>query len=234
MVNLTALIVILSLLMPAALWLAQFAQHQQDRRVIVLHRLVALEKRRSELEAALEMLEQLGAEDDILDTLQRALLQDIEKMRELDPQRADLGPAGEAADKRRRRTTGDHEQAAVTSEQELAVLRQRVQRALQLVVQLHQHGSLPRDAVSRTRRGLEVLVARVGINSFMLMARHAIEKANTMRAFACYRKAERLAQYTVLPEAQKRESLDMIEAEKRQLLQRNENDQGLMLLAAAE
>lgn len=234
MVNLTALIVILSLLMPAALWLAQFAQHQQDRRVMVLYRLTALEKRRSELESALEMFEQLGAGEDILDTLQTALLHDLERMRDLDPQRADLGRAIEEAGKRRRRKSGDREQAAVSSEQELAALRQRVQRALQLIVQLHQHGSLPRDSVARARRGLEVLVARVGINSFMLMARHAIEKANTMKAFACYRKAERLAQYTVLPEGQKQESLDMIKAEKQQLLQRNENDQGLMLLAASE
>lgn len=234
MVNLTALIAILSLLMPAALWLAQFAHQQQERRVMVLYRLTALEKRRAELESALDMFEQLGAGEDILDTLQKALVHDLKRMQALDPSRDDLDAAIESAGKRRRRKSGDREQAAVSSEQELAALRHRVQGALQLIVQLQHHDNLPRDAVVRARRGLEILVAQVGINSFVLMARHAIEKANTMKAFSYYRKAERLAQYTSLPEAQKQESLDMIEAEKRQLLQRNESDRGLMLLAAGE
>lgn len=234
MVNLAALIVILTLLMPAALWLAQFAQQQQDRRVMVLYRLTALEKRRGELESALDMFEQLGAGADILDALQKALIQDLKRMQTLDPKRPDLTGAIEAAGKPRRRKPGEQEQAAVSSEHELTALRHRVQGALQLLVPLQQHGTLPRETVTRARRGLEVLVARVGVNSFVLMARHAIDKGNTMKAFSYYRKAERLAQYTVLPDAQKQESLDMIEAEKQQLLQRHENDRGLMLLAAGQ
>lgn len=234
MVNLTALIMILSLLMPAALWLARFALQQQERRVMVLYRLTALEKRRGELESALDMFEQLGAGEDILDTLRKALVHDLKRMQGLDPRRGELAAAIEAAGKRRRRKQGEREQAAVSSEKELTALRQRVQSALQLIVRLQQHGSLPRDAVSRARSGLEVLVARVGINSFVLMARHAIDKGNTMKAFSYYRRAERLAQYTSLPEEQKQESLDMIEAEKQQLLRRHDRDRGLMLLAAGE
>jgi hypothetical protein len=234
MLNLTALIAILSLLIPAALWLAQFARSQQEHRVMVLYRLTALEKRRAQLDSALDMFEQLGAGADILDALQKALIHDLRRMQTLDPGRTGLTAAIEVAGKPRRRKPGEREQAAVNSEQELAALRQRVQGALQLIIPLQQHGGLPRETVTRARRGLEVLVARVGVNSFVLMARHAIDQGNTMKAFSFYRKAERLAQYTSLPEAQKQESLDMIEAEQQQLLQRHENDRGLMLLAGAE
>lgn len=234
MVNLTALIVILSLLMPAALWLAQVARAQQEYRVTVLYRLTAMERRRGELDAALDMFEQLGAGADILDPLQKALIHDLKRMQQLDPQRSDLTAAIEAAGKPRRRKPGEREQAAVNSEQELMALRQRVQGTMKLLLPMQQAGTLPRETVTRARRGLEVLVARVGVNSYVLMARHAIEKSNIMKAFSYYRKAERLAQYTSLPEAQMRESLDMIEAEQQQLLRRHESERGLMLLASGE
>ena len=235
MVDLPVLIVMLFLLMPAALWLAGFARARQDQRIMTLFRLEALERRRHELDAAIAMFEQLGAGEDVLDALRQALLHDLERIGSLDPQRSDIARAIDAAGRKEgRRKKRDDGQAAVNSEQELGTLRNRAQRALQLLSGLQQHGTLPGDAVSRARRGLEVLVARVGVNTFVLMARHAMEKANTMKAFSYYRKAERLARYASLPEHQQRESLDMIEAEKQRLLQRNEDDRGLMLLAQAE
>jgi len=179
------------------------------------------------------MFEQLGAGEDILETLRQALVNDLKRMRALDPERRDVDAAIESAGGQRRRKSATGEEAAVSSEQELSVLRGRVNRALQVIVQLQRHGVLSREAVGRTRQGLEVLAVRVGINSFVLMARHALEKGNAMKAFSCYRKAERLARYTSLPEGQRRENLERIEAEKEQLL-RGQDDRGLMLLAAGK
>ncbi|MGM0633421.1 MAG: hypothetical protein ACQETO_09645 [Pseudomonadota bacterium] len=236
MVSLPALIVILLILLPSSLWLSRFAGQQQEHRLRTLQRLGALERRRGELESMLEMFQQLGAGEDILEVLQQALLNDLRRMQRLDPRRRDLDGPVEQASKplRKRADAGSREQAAVRSEQELSTLRHRFHRALELILQQQRQGLLSREDAIRSRHALEALVAMVGVNSYVLMARNAQESGNTMKAFSLYRKAERLSKYSGLTEAQQRDSLSMVEAERQQLLQRHENDRGLMLLASGE
>lgn len=236
MLNPALWIVTLLPLIGAALLLAQFARRQQEQRVLSLYRLSALEQRRRQLEDAMEMFQQLGAAPEIMDTLGKALLHDLQRMLSLDPLREDLQRSIGKLEKGGRKKTAlpDSEQAAVESENELRALRVRIQQVLELLQRLQKAGFLERADVLQVRESLEMLLVRVGINSFMLMARHALDGRNIMRAFSCYRKAERLARFSRLPEAQLAASLAMIEREKERLIMEQDSDEGLLLLASAD
>lgn len=236
MVNYFLLCVFLLMLIAVALMLARFAGQKQEQAVLNLYRLSALEKRRSLVEDVLDALQKMGADKDILDILYQTLLSDLQRMLQIDPQREDLVKAIHSAETKSRKKSQapPRDQAAVSSEQELGVVRQHMQDAMSLLSRLSRHGKIRPQTYAKSRQQLQSLAINIGVNSFLLMAEKALESRNTMKAFSLYRKAESMLRSARIPAEEKGRRLELIAAEKQRLMEQYEDEKGLLLMASVD
>ena len=236
MLDYSLLCALLLLLMFAALLLARWLGARQEQAVVNLYRLSALEKRQASIEGVIDALRDMGADRSVLDILYEALLRDLGRIRELDPRREDLDDLIREAEAGRNRKSKapPPDQAAVNTEEELHSVRRHMQKAMQLLALLNQHGGLGTRKYGEARARLQSLAINIGVNSYMLMAEKALEKRNTMRAFSMYRKAESLLEFARLRDEDKKQRLELIKAEKQRLMEQYEDEKGLLLLASAD
>lgn len=221
--------------MLASLALAAFAVRQQQRHVRNLQRLARLERRVSVAESTLNVLSGLGAGRSILQPAWRSVVDDLSGIRKLDPRRVDLEKAIASAETNARKNAADKaDQAAVASESELMRVRARLGEAMQLFERLRKSGRIKHAEFQQAKADLREIALTVGVNSFQLMASHALKAGNTMKALTYYRKAESILQSSGLPPDEREQRLQAIASEKRRLIGLQGEEKGLLPLASGD
>jgi len=235
-VNYLLLSIFLFLLMLASVMLAGFAVRRQQESVRSLRHLTLLERRTEAVTDMLEVLASMGAGISVLGPGYQSLLDDLRRMRELDPLREDLEravTAAEASAKKKADATR-RDQAAVASERELLAVRNHLNRAQTLLQRFHRARRLSASEFQQAKEDLRQVALAVGVNSFMLMATRAQEAGNAIKAFSFYRKAESVLRSSHLSDSEKQQRMQVIESDKARLIQGHEQEQGLLLMAVGD
>ncbi len=234
--NYLLLSIFLFLLMLASLMLAGFAVRRQQQNVRSLRQLTLLERRTEGVTDTLDVLSSMGAGPSVLGPGYQSLLDDLHRIRELDPRREDLDRTVTAAEAnaKKKADTSRREQAAVASERELLVVRNHLSRAQTLLQRFHRARRLSASEFQQAREDLRAVALAVGVNSFLLMATRALEAGNTIKAFSCYRKAESMLRASHLSESEKQQRLQAIESDKSRLIQGHEQEKGVLMMAVGD
>jgi hypothetical protein len=224
--------IMLFCLMIAGLVLARWAWQLQGEHYQKLQQLALLDGRRKVLYDTSRALQQMDIDTDVLSLLFSALLDDLRHMIRLDPSRRDLDKQikdAEAGSKLKGGGSKSGGSAAVATEEELIMTQRHIQRALQVVIDLYRADRISASQFQSARDKLRLLGIRVAVNSCLLMAQNASEREDTMRAMACYRRAESLLNMRGMPPSEKSEKLAYINGERERLF--NTGHRGLLLMA---
>lgn len=224
--------IVLFCLMMAGLVLARWALQLQVEHYQKLQQLARLDDRRQVLYETSRALQQMDIDADVLSLLFSALLDDLRNMIRLDPSRGDLDKQikdAEAGSKLKGGGSKSGGSAAVATEEELVMTQRHIQRALQVVVDLYRADRISASQFQSSRDKLRLLGIQVAVNSCLLMAQNAAEHEDTVRAMACYRRAESLLNMRGVPPAEKSEKLAYISTERDRLF--SQGSRGLLLMA---
>lgn len=246
----TAMLIALVTVMVASLAVARLAQERQERDMIRLYRLAALERRREGTRTLIRVLQEMDDDADLMRVLYQSLERDLARIQELDPGRSDLEgdmrkvqsglstfkegarshPQSELDDERRALRDRN---TAFDSEREARTVRSCIADAQRLVRRMHQQQRLPVERMDSILRHLRVLEGLVAVNSQLHMGDIARLHGDGIKALGCYRRAEIALQCSALVGPERHVRMGVIEERKQQLLD-NSNERGLLLIASGE
>jgi len=224
------LVGLLLCLMWAGLLLARWATVRQREQYWKLGQLSVLDSRSQRMADVARALRRMDADQQMLDSLQQVLRDDLNRIRALDPSRTDIDQQLQALESPvaplSREAQGGG--AAVATEPELTAVQRQIQQALGVFTELYRAGRISASQWQTARDRLQELGIRVTVNSCLLMAQRAIEQEDGVRAVSYFSRAERLLNMTGLPAQEK-------EQKKRELKQERERalSQRSLLMSAA-
>ena len=227
--NITALLVLVAL-MVGSLVLVKLAQERQERNLIRLYRLAALDRRRASIIAVMQNLKEVDDNPEVTRVLSQALKNDLLRIQKLDPARSNVdqelrqgSSAGSNAAQKSAAGDAKHSKlesrTSLKSEREVIKARAHINAALALIRHLYQAGKVSGEALESTARHLGMLSALVGVNSNMYMAEQAMARADSRKALSHYRAAESYLLNGPLKGPEGAEKLQVILARKQQILE---------------
>lgn len=234
----TALFVLIAI-MVGSLVLVKLAQERQERNLIRLYRLAALDRRRASIISVMQNLKEIDDNPEVVRVLSQALKSDLLRIQKLDPARSNVdqelrqGASGGAANADKsagadpKRSKVDS-RTSLGSEREVIQARGHINDALALIRHLYQAGKVSGDVLESTARHLGMLSALVGVNSNIYMAEQAMSRSDSNKAFSHFRAAESYLMNGPLKGPEGAEKLQLILARKQQILDdaaRQEADQ---------
>ncbi len=214
----------LAALMVGSLVLVHLAQERQERNVIRLYRLAALDRRRASIISVIANLKQVDDNPEVARVLGQALKSDLVRIQKLDPARGaepEVRQGSSAADKG---AGGDAKRSRVdsktsfSSEREVTKARAHINDALALIRHLYEVRKVSGEALESTARHLGMLSALVGVNSNIHMAEQAMANADAKKALGHYRAAESYLLNGPLKGPEGEEKLQLILTRKQQIL----------------
>lgn len=225
--NSTALLV-LAALMVGSLLFVKLAQEHQERNLIRLYRLSALDRRRAAIIGTIRSLKEVDDNPEVMRILSQALKSDLLRIQRLDPARGNIdkemreapSTGGGAAQKG---AGGDAKRAGVdgrtslNSEAEVLKARAHINDALALIRNLYQARKVSGEVLESTARHLGMLSALVGVNSNIHMAEQAMARADSNKALGHYRAAESYLLNGPLKGPEGEEKLQLILTRKQQI-----------------
>ena len=227
---------VLAALMVGSLVLVHLAQERQERNVIRLYRLAALDRRRASIISVMANLKQVDDNPEVARVLGQALKSDLARIQKLDPARSNIdqemrqaGSAGNnAADKSAggdaKRSKADSK-TSLNSEREVIKARAHINDALALIRHLYEVRKVSGEALESTARHLGMLSALVGVNSNIHMAEQAMANADSKKALNHYRAAESYLLNGPLKGPEGEEKLQLILTRKQQILNSAAHDE---------
>ncbi len=235
--------------MVAALLVARLAQEQQERNMVRLYRLTALDQRRASTRNVIRALLDLDENPELLRILYQSLKGDLLKIQQLDPTRVDLESDirqvqsglnaltdaekanAEQIEQRRQRL---EQRTSLGSEREIEIARAYISEAMSTIRRLYQSRQVRGEQLESVARYLGVLSATVAVNSHLNMGALALQDGDKINALSNYRRAENLVMRGPYNGRERAERMRVIEARKEQLMAQSRSEQGLLLLATAD
>jgi hypothetical protein len=232
--NTTALVVLVAL-MVGSLVLVKLAQERQERNLIRLYRLAALDKRCASIINVIKNLQEVDDNPEVLRVLDQAMKSDQQRIQKLDPARGNVAQnarkgtsAGNSsaqpssgADPKRSKVDN---RTSLNSDREVIKARAYINDALALIRHLYQAQRVSGEALESTAKHLGMLSALVGVNSNIHMAEQAMSRADPKKALGHYRAAESYLMNGPLKGPEGAEKLQLILARKQQILDGEERE----------
>lgn len=227
--NTTALFVLVTL-MVGSLVLVKLAQERQERNLIRLYRLAALDRRRASISAVIQNLKEVDDNPEVVRVLSQALKSDLARIQKLDPARGNLdqearqGGTTSSASSAKGAVGDDPKRSKVDnrtslgSEREVIKARAHINDALAMIRHLYQARKVSGEVLESTAKHLGMLSALVGVNSNIHMAEQAMARADSKKAFSHYRAAESYLMNGPLKGPEGAEKLQLILTRKKQIL----------------
>ena len=217
-------LLVLVALMVGSLVLVHLAQERQERNVIRLYRLAALDRRCAAIKSVIANLKEVDDNPEVGRVLSQALKSDLVRIQKLDPARSNIDQEmrqGSAADKSTsadaKRPKTDNK-TSLNSEREVIKARGHINDALALIRHLYEVRKLSGEVLESTARHLGMLSALVGVNSNIHMAEQAMARADSKKALSHYRAAENYLLNGPLKGPEGEEKLQLILMRKQQIL----------------
>ena len=227
--NTTALFVLVAL-MVGSLVLVKLAQERQERNLIRLYRLAALDRRRASVITIIQNLKEIDDNPEVVRVLSQALKSDMARIQKLDPARGNLeqearqGASTGSANAQKGAGGDDPKRSKIDnrtslgSEREVIKARAHINDALAMIRHLYQVRKVSGEALESTAKHLGMLSALVGVNSNIHMAEQALSRADSKKALSHYRAAESYLMNGPLKGPEGAEKLQLILARKQQIL----------------
>jgi len=211
--------------MVGSLVLVKLAQERQERDLIRLYRLAALDRRRISIITVVKNLKEVDDNPEVARVLNQALKSDLSRIQKLDPARGNMDQGASTGSASTQASTGGDpkrpkgdNKTSLNSEREVIKARAHINDALALIRHLYQVGKVSGEALESTARHLGMLSALVGVNSNIHMAEQAVARADTRKALSHYRAAESYLLNGPLKGPEGAEKLQLILASKQQIL----------------
>ncbi|MGJ8688199.1 MAG: hypothetical protein ACSHXZ_01645 [Gammaproteobacteria bacterium] len=182
-----------------SLLIVRLTQDRQERQLIRLYRLAALDRRSSALRKVLQGLKAFDDNPEVIRILTQALKGDMQRIQILDPARSvnekearqgDSAKAEKPSAANTATLSKVDQKTSFGTEQEVMKARAHITDALALIRHLYQVGHVKGEQLESTARHLGTLSALVGVNSNIRMAEEAFEHGDSRKAFSHYRAAE--------------------------------------------
>lgn len=211
-------------IMVGSLVLVHIVQERQERNVIRLYRLAALDRRCASIKNVIANLKEVDDNPEVPRVLGQALKSDLVRIQKLDPARSNIDQEmrkGGAADKS---AGGDAKgskvdaKTSLNSEREVIKARAYINEALALIRHLYEMRKVSGEVLESTARHLGMLSALVGVNSNIHMAEQSMARADSKRALSHYRAAESYLLNGPLKGPEGEEKLQLILTRKQQIL----------------
>lgn len=215
----TTVLFVLLALMVGSLVLVRLAEEHQERNLIRLYRLAALDKRRATIINVIKNLKDFDDNPEVMRVLNQALKNDLQRIQKLDPTRGviEQGAAAKSAGADSKRSKVE-DRTSLSSEREVIKARAYINDALALIRNLYQARKVSGEALESTARHLGMLSALVGVNSNIHMAEQSMARADSNKALGHYRAAESYLLNGPLKGPEGAEKLQLILARKQQIL----------------
>lgn len=226
---------ILLAVMVGSLVLVHLLQERQERNLIRLYRLAALDRRRASISRVIQNLKELDDNPEVMRVLGQALKNDLLRIQKLDPARGNIeqemrvastsGGGSEAA-----KTSGDgkrsklDQKTSLNSERDVIKARAHITDALALIRHLYQVRQVRGEQLDSTARHLGMLSALVGVNSNIHMTEQAQANGDSLKALSHYRAAESYLLNGPLKGAEGAQKLQLIQTRKTQLMNATRNE----------
>lgn len=226
-------IIFFLMLMLAGLMLAGWAAHLQAVQYETLSHLSALHHRCQSAQELGRALQRMDADPEVLSAIYGSLVEDLKRMKALDPARSDINKhilEAEAA-MRGRKTSASNGSPALATEKDLMLAQAQVRKAMQMLDDLHRRDKISASQLENNKNKLHLLGIRVSVNSCFLMAQQAIEREEPNRAMSFFERAEILLNVRGLPEQEKQEKLAYIDGERTRVLEFSQSGDRLLTLA---
>lgn len=223
-------LLILFALMVGSLVLVHLAQERQERNLIRLYRLAALDRRCGSIRTVIASLKEIDDSPEVIRVLSQALKNDLLRIQKLDPARSNIeqemrvATSGGENAKADKSANADPKRSKLDSKTSLnsegAVIKARahINDALALIRHLYQGRKVSSEQLESTARHLGVLSALVGVNSNIHMAEQAMARSDTNKALSYFRAAESYLLNGPLKGPEGAEKLQLILARKQQIL----------------
>ena len=228
--NTTALVVLVAL-MVGSLVLVKLAQERQERNLIRLYRLAALDRRCASISSVIKNLKEIDDNPEVLRVLDQAMKSDQERIQKLDPARGNVAQnARKGTSAAQPSSGGDPKRSKVdnrtslNSEREVIKARACINDAMALIRHLYQAQRVSGEALESTAKHLGKLSALVGVNSNIHMAEQAMSRAEPKKALGHYRAAENYLMNGPLKGPEGAEKLQLILARKQQIFEGEERE----------
>ncbi|MDX1491544.1 MAG: hypothetical protein R3332_09665 [Pseudohongiellaceae bacterium] len=235
----------LAIIVVVSLYVARFAQQQQEKNMVRLYRLAALDRRRVQTKDLIRALRAMDEQPELMRVLNNSLKTDLEHMQSLDPARRDLeaelsqaqkaagqgepGKVGEMSEERKRKLI---QGTSFDSDREVAINRQYINETVKLLRRLHDASKLRSDLFESLSSYLAMLSVSVAVNSQLNMGAKALQYGDRIKALGCFRKAEVSLQQGRLSTWERAQKQKEIAKRTQELLDGSNDQQGLLLMAA--
>ena len=211
-------------LMVGSLVLVHLVQERQERNVIRLYRLAALDRRCASIKSVITNLKEVDDNPEVGRVLGQALKSDLVRIQKLDPARRNIeqemrqgGTTDKSAVGDAKRPKSDNK-TSLNSEREVIKARLHINDALALIRHLYEVRKVSGEVLESTARHLGMLSALVGVNSNIHMAEQAMARADSKKALSHYRAAESYLLNGPLKGPEGEEKLQLILSRKQQIL----------------
>lgn len=238
-------ILCLALLVVVSLYAARFAQDQQEKNMVRLYRLAALDRRRVATKELIRALKALDDNPELMRVLNTSLKKDLQHIQILDPARKDLdeeirqvqkfagqgegGKADEMSEERKQRLVAN---TSFSSEREISFTRNYITEAMVAVKRLHETKQIRAEQLESIANYLANLSVSVAVNSQLNMGEQALKYGDKIKALGYFRKAEVSLQQGRMSHWERAAKSKEIENRTRKLLEESRDQQGLLLMAA--
>lgn len=238
-------ILCLAILVVVSLYIARFAQDQQEKNVARLYSLAALDRRRVATKDIIRALKALDENPELMRVFNTSLKNDLQRIQTLDPARKDLdeeirqaqklstagdaSKADEMSEERRNRLVGN---TSFSSEREISYNRNYINEALLAVKRLHGAGQIRSDQLDSIASYLAMLSVSVSVNSLIKIGEQALKNGDRIKALGFFRKAEVSLQQGRISAWERAAKHKEIEKRTHDLLAASRDQQGLLLMAA--
>ncbi len=223
----------LAAIMVGSLVLVHVLQERQERNLIRLYRLAALDRRRASISKVMRNLRELDDNPEVIRVLGQALKNDLSRIQKLDPARGNgdqelraANPGGGTGEtgKTDKGATGDgkrtklDQKTSLNSERDVIRARAHITDALALIRHLYEVRQIRGEQLDSTARHLALLSALVGVNSNINMAEIAHANGDSVKALSLFRAAESYLLNGPLKGAEGAQKLQLIQTRKDQIM----------------
>lgn len=238
-------IMCLAILMVVSLYVARFAQDQQEKNMVRLYRLSALDRRRVATKDLIRAIKGMDDNPDLMRLLNGSLKDDLQSIQTLDPARSDLddeirqaqklsahsdsAKIEEMSEERKKRLASN---TSFASDREISINRSYINEALVTVKRLHASRKVRADQMTSIASYLAMLSVSVAVNSQLLMGERALQHGDKIKALGCFRKAEVSLQQGRLSSWERAVKQKEIQKRTQDLLASSVDQKGLLLMAA--
>jgi G3E family GTPase len=238
-------IMCLAILVVVSLYVARFAQDQQEKNMVRLYRLSALDRRRVATKDLIRAIKGMDDHPDLMRVLNASLKEDLQRIQILDAARSDLdeeirqaqklsgkseaAKGEEMSEERKKRLAAN---TSFETDREASINRSYINEALATVKRLYNSRKIRADQMTSIASYLAMLSVSVAVNSQLLMGEKALQYGDKIKALGCFRKAEVSLHQGHLSSWERAVKQKEIQKRTKDLLANSVDQKGLLLMAA--